>query len=236
MLVLGVGHRPVHADPHDHRAEHQRLPRPRRRDLRRHVLPHARAARSAPPSSAPIYSGQLDDSAAGGASPRRRAVARATWPPRRALHSHPADVIAPVVDAYADVLHSVFLYAAPVGLRRVRARALPARRCRCATPPGPAPSDLGETASRMAENADPERALEIVIGPADGTRRPAGAARRSGSPRAPRSTAPRPGASRRCCCASGTTCPPTWTRSPRSRTCRRACCCRRSSRPRTPAT
>ena len=35
-------HRAVHAGPGDHRAEHQRLPRPRRRDLGRHVLPDAR--------------------------------------------------------------------------------------------------------------------------------------------------------------------------------------------------
>jgi len=78
-----------------------------------------------------------------------------------ALHSQPADVIAPVVDAYADVLHAVFLYAAPVGiLAFVLSLFLPEVPLRDAARAGA--TDVGDGFG-MAENADPERALELQL-------------------------------------------------------------------------
>ncbi len=78
-----------------------------------------------------------------------------------ALHSQPANVIAPVVDAYADVLHSVFLYAAPVGLvALVLSLFLPEVPLRDAA--RASATDVGDGFG-MAENADPERALEVQL-------------------------------------------------------------------------
>ena len=131
VLADGAGHararrrhRPVHAGPDDHRAEHRRLPRPRRRHVRRHVLPHpgqlvrrgglrhglrqrAAATRCPPPS------------------PRRPASTRPRSRRPTALHAYPADQIAPIVDAYAHAIHVVFLAAVPVAAGRLRARAVP---------------------------------------------------------------------------------------------------------------
>ena len=77
------------------------------------------------------------------------------------LHSHPASVIAPVVDAYAEVLHSVFLYAAPVGvLAFVLSLFLPEVPLRDATRAGA--GDLGDGFG-MAETADSDRALEVQV-------------------------------------------------------------------------
>ena len=78
-----------------------------------------------------------------------------------ALHSHPAALIKNVVDAYADVLHSVFLYAAPVGLVAfVLAVFLPEVPLRDAARAGA--TDLGDGFG-MAEDADSERALEVQL-------------------------------------------------------------------------
>jgi hypothetical protein len=78
-----------------------------------------------------------------------------------ALHSQPADVIAPVVDAYAEVLHAVFLYAAPVGiLAFALSLFLPEVPLRDAARAGA--TDVGDGFG-MAENADPERALEVQL-------------------------------------------------------------------------
>lgn len=78
-----------------------------------------------------------------------------------ALHSHPAAVIAPVVDAYAHVLHSVFLYAAPVGLVAfVLAVFLPEVPLREGARAGA--TDLGEGFG-MAGGDDSDRALEVQL-------------------------------------------------------------------------
>src|SRR4051794_14800151 len=78
-----------------------------------------------------------------------------------ALHSQPAAVIAPVVDAYAEVLHAVFLYAAPVGLLAFALSLfLPEVPLRDAARAGA--TDLGDGFG-MAENSDPERALEVQL-------------------------------------------------------------------------
>jgi len=78
-----------------------------------------------------------------------------------ALHSHSAAVIAPVVHAYADVLQSVFLYAAPVGaLAFVLSLFLPEVPLRDAARAGA--TDVGEGFA-MAENSDSDRALEILL-------------------------------------------------------------------------
>ena len=78
------------------------------------------------------------------------------------LHSHPAEVIAPVVDAYADVLQSVFLYAAPVGIVAfLLSLMLPQVPLRDAARAGA--GDMGDGFA-MAEGSDPDRALERVVG------------------------------------------------------------------------
>ena len=106
-----------------------------------------------------VYSGKLDDVlgpalAASGLSPEQVASPMA-------LHSQPADAIVPVVNAYADVLQSVFLYAAPVGaLAFVLALFLPEVPLRDAARAGA--NDVGEGFG-MAETADSDRALEIMI-------------------------------------------------------------------------
>jgi EmrB/QacA subfamily drug resistance transporter len=77
------------------------------------------------------------------------------------LHSQPADVIAPVVNAYASVLQDVFLYAAPVGLLAFAlALFLPEVPLRDAARAGA--GDLGEGFG-MAENTDSERAMEVLL-------------------------------------------------------------------------
>jgi EmrB/QacA subfamily drug resistance transporter len=77
------------------------------------------------------------------------------------LHSQPAEVIAPVVNAYADVLQSVFLYAAPVGvLAFVLSLFLPEVPLRDAARAGA--TGVGEGFG-MAESADSDRALEIQL-------------------------------------------------------------------------
>jgi hypothetical protein len=78
-----------------------------------------------------------------------------------ALHSQPAAAIAPVVNAYAGVLQSVFLYAAPVGaLAFLLSLFLPEVPLRDAARAGA--MDVGEGFG-MAENADSGRALEIQL-------------------------------------------------------------------------
>ena len=78
-----------------------------------------------------------------------------------ALHSHPDAVIANVVNAYADVLHSVFLYAAPVGLVAfVLALLLPEVPLRDAARAGA--TDLGDGFG-MSEDADSERTLAVQL-------------------------------------------------------------------------
>ncbi len=78
-----------------------------------------------------------------------------------ALHSQPADLIVPVVDAYAEVLHAVFLYAAPVGLLAFALSLfLPEVPLRDAARAGV--TDMGDGFG-MAENSDPERALELQL-------------------------------------------------------------------------
>ncbi|WP_238164173.1 MDR family MFS transporter [Kribbella pittospori] len=77
------------------------------------------------------------------------------------LHSQSADLIAPVVSAYSDVLHSVFLYAAPVGIVAfLLALFLPQVPLRDAARAGA--TDLGDGFA-MAENADSDRALETLV-------------------------------------------------------------------------
>ncbi|MGO4257079.1 MDR family MFS transporter [Marmoricola sp. RAF53] len=107
-----------------------------------------------------VYSARLSDllpraiASAPGIDPRA-----VTTP--AALHSQPAAVIAPVVDAYAEVLHAVFLYAAPVGLLAfVLSLFLPEVPLRDAARAGA--TDVGEGFG-MAENSDPERALEVQL-------------------------------------------------------------------------
>ena len=92
------------------------LPRPRRRDLRRDVLPDPRQL---------VRRGDLRRDLR---QPARRTVcpqaagrvARASIRPPsttpEALHAQPAAQIAPIVDAYADAIHVVFLAAVPVAL------------------------------------------------------------------------------------------------------------------------
>ena len=107
-----------------------------------------------------IYSGHLE-------STLPAAVAAAPGLPPQdvvsptALHSHPPDLIAPVVDAYADVLHSVFLYAAPVGLIAFALSLfLPQVPLRDAARAGS--KDMGDGFA-MAENSDSVRALTTQI-------------------------------------------------------------------------
>jgi EmrB/QacA subfamily drug resistance transporter len=107
-----------------------------------------------------IYSAKLADLLPGAiaASPGLD-PSMATTP--SALHSQPADVIAPVVDAYAEVLHAVFLYAAPVGILAFGLSLfLPEVPLRDAARAGA--TDVGDGFG-MAENADPERALEVQL-------------------------------------------------------------------------
>ena len=67
-----------------------------------------------------------------------------------------------VVDAYADVLHSVFLYAAPVGIVAfLLSLMLPQVPLRDAARAGA--GDMGDGFA-MAEGSDPDRALERVVG------------------------------------------------------------------------
>jgi EmrB/QacA subfamily drug resistance transporter len=106
-----------------------------------------------------IYSGKLEDVLG-------PAIAKSGLDPQQvaspvALHSHPASVIAPVVNAYADVLHSVFLYAAPVGVVAfVLSLFLPEVPLRDAARAGA--TAVGEGFG-MAETADSDRALEIQL-------------------------------------------------------------------------
>ncbi len=106
-----------------------------------------------------VYAGKLDDVLP-------RAVVASGLDPRQvsspvALHSQPADVIAPIVNAYADVLQDVFLYAAPVGvLAFVLALFLPEVPLRDAARAGA--GDVGEGFG-MASDADSDRALEVML-------------------------------------------------------------------------
>ncbi|MET0929569.1 MAG: MDR family MFS transporter, partial [Aeromicrobium sp.] len=106
-----------------------------------------------------IYSGKLED-----ALPR--AVVASGLDPRQvsspvALHSQPDAVIAPIVNAYADVLQDVFLYAAPVGvLAFVLAWFLPEVPLRDAARAGA--NDVGEGFA-MASDTDSDRALEVLL-------------------------------------------------------------------------
>ncbi len=87
-------------------------------------------------------------------------------PPRDAtipelLHSHPASVIAPVVNAYAATLHTVFLSAAPVAVVAfVLSLFLKQVPLRDAARAGA--GDIGEGFG-VAEPVDPERRLEISV-------------------------------------------------------------------------
>jgi hypothetical protein len=86
-------------------------------------------------------------------------LADATTP--SALHSHPDEVIAPVVTTYADVLHAVFLSAVPVALVAfVLALFLPQVPLRDVARAGA--SDLGDGFG-MAETADSDRALQTQL-------------------------------------------------------------------------
>jgi EmrB/QacA subfamily drug resistance transporter len=106
-----------------------------------------------------IYSSHLEKAlppalAASGLSPQ-------TVASPAALHSQPAEVIAPVVSAYADVLHSVFLYAAPVGVVAfVLSLFMPVVPLRDAARAGA--KDLGEGFG-MAEGADSDRTLATAL-------------------------------------------------------------------------
>ena len=108
-----------------------------------------------------IYAGKLEDAlpAAFAQSPGLAPEDAAT---PALLHSQPADVIAPVVDAYADVLQSVFLYAAPVGIVAfLLSLMLPQVPLRDAARAGA--GDMGDGFA-MAEGGDPDRALEKAVG------------------------------------------------------------------------
>ena len=106
-----------------------------------------------------VYSGKLDDVLGPALAKSGLSPDQATSPTE--LHSHPAAVIAPVVNAYADVLQSVFLYAAPVGVVAfVLSLFLPEVPLRDAARAGA--TDVGEGFG-MAETADSDRALEIQL-------------------------------------------------------------------------
>jgi len=108
-----------------------------------------------------IYSDKLEDAlpAAFAQSPGLAPEDAAT---PALLHSYPADLIAPVVNAYADVLQSVFLYAAPVGVVAfLLSLMLPQVPLRDAVRTGA--GDMGDGFA-MAEGGDPDRALEKVVG------------------------------------------------------------------------
>jgi MFS family permease len=106
-----------------------------------------------------VYSGKLESVLGPALASSGLSPAQASSP--EALHSQPAAVIAPVVNAYADVLQSVFLYAAPVGvLAFVLSLFLPEVPLRDAARAGA--TAVGEGFG-MAENADSDRALEIQL-------------------------------------------------------------------------
>ena len=110
----GRRHRAVHAGARADRAEHRRIRRPRGGHLRCHVLPHHRKLLRR--SDIRLAVRQL---------PRRPDRCR-PWPPavrhprprsrrRRCTDCSPT-IAAPIVDAYADSLGTVFLCAAPVAV------------------------------------------------------------------------------------------------------------------------
>ncbi len=154
-------HRAVHAGADDHRAEHRRLPRPRRRDLRGDVLPHPRQL----VRRRDLRHGLLQRPRATRCPAPSRPCPASTRAPiatPKALHAHPAEQIAPIVDAYAHAIHVVFLAAVPVALRRRSCWRCSSRRCRCATRPGPGAA-TSATAFGMPEGADSAQQLQIAI-------------------------------------------------------------------------
>ena len=107
-----------------------------------------------------IYAGKLEDVLPAAYAQAGLDPATVTTP--ALLHSQPSDVIAPVVDAYAEVLQSVFLYAAPVGIVAfLLSLILPQVPLRDAARAGA--GDMGDGFA-MAEGADPDRALEKAVG------------------------------------------------------------------------
>ena len=113
-----------------------------------------------------IYAGKLEDVLPAAYAQAGLDPATVTTP--ALLHSQPSDVIAPVVNAYAEVLQSVFLYAAPVGIVAfLLSLVLPQVPLRDAARAGA--GDMGDGFA-MAEGGDPDRALEKVGRPADAPR------------------------------------------------------------------
>ena len=107
-----------------------------------------------------IYAGKLEDALP--AAYLQAGLDPATVTTPALLHQQPTEVIAPVVNAYADVLQSVFLYAAPVGIVAfLLSLVLPQVPLRDAARAGA--GDMGDGFA-MAEGGDPDRALEKAVG------------------------------------------------------------------------
>ncbi len=128
-----------------------------------------------------------------------------------ALHAYPAEVIAPIVDAYAHALHVVFLAAVPVPLvafvLALFLKEVPLRGTARDTA-----TDLGEGFG-MPEGTDANQQLQLAIARLLRHKGRAGASPGPGAVTRPRSTPPTAGPSARCTCAPGWRGPPTSRRS-----------------------
>ena len=144
----------------------------------------------------------------------------------KALHALPAAQIAPIVDAYAHVIHVVFLAAVPVALVAFVCRCS-SRRCRCEARRGPASSDVGEASACPRAPTAPSSCRSRS--PGCSASRAARRSRRSGRSPGRRSTWRTAGAWRRSTSATASGPTAAWPRSADASTCRLRCWSPRSS-------
>ena len=160
LFVLGTGHRAVHAGARADRAEHLEFRRSRRGHIGRDLLPHHRKflRRSHIRLAVHQLPRRPDRACAGG---KRGAAARRRSHRRRCTQLSP-EMAAPIVDAYADSLGTVFLCAVPVAvvgfvvslfLKEVPLREMDAMSA----------TDLGEGFG-MPSTESPDKILEVAIG------------------------------------------------------------------------
>ena len=137
---MGIGL--SHAGAHDHRAELGALLRPRRRDVRRDLLPHHGQRLRCRDLRVALR--QLPQRpAARRRSPRAPGSPRPTWRRRAPCTRSPDSVIAPIVNAYSDVADPGVPLGGPGRPGRVRPRAAAAAGQARPTAWPPSANDLG---------------------------------------------------------------------------------------------
>lgn len=116
-----------------------------------------------------IYANTLKPNLADGVAQAARAgdadpavVAKAAQSPQ-GLHGLPAEVAAPVIEAYADTLHTVFLWTVPVALLGFLV-ALFLKQVQLRDSARMSSSDMGEAFASPTSGGSPDRVLELAVG------------------------------------------------------------------------